>query len=304
MDTQGVFDNESTLQDCASIFALSNLISSVQIYNLMQQLQEDDLQHLEFFTEFGKLVSEQADKTGVSNSRLIFLIRDWGCPYEYPYGKDGGEAYIRKKLKIKSNHHEELKRIRRNLSRCFPNIGGFLLPHPGKAVVTKQTYDGTVKEMDDDFVEMVKLLVPYILSRDMMMTKRINGMEVTGEDMSKYVRAFVKLLKNGEFPCPQTAFKATVAVGRQLAINAAYKFYKEGMEKASSNGKDSDVGPSMAVIIMLDRDSIFNELRRSVLMRFCLEKPLSQSIVDRGRTNSLLPKYPTTEYTELCLKLN
>lgn len=30
-------------------------------------------------------------------------------------------------------------------------------------------------EMDDDFVEMVKLLVPYILSRDMMMTKRING---------------------------------------------------------------------------------------------------------------------------------
>lgn len=43
-------------------------------------------------------------------------------------------------------------------------------------------------EMDDDFVEMVKLLVPYILSRDMMMTKRINGMEVTGKDMSKYVR--------------------------------------------------------------------------------------------------------------------
>lgn len=42
--------------------------------------------------------------------------------------------------------------------------------------------------MDDDFVEMVKLLVPYILSRDMMMTKRINGMEVTGKDMSKYVR--------------------------------------------------------------------------------------------------------------------
>lgn len=231
MDTQGVFDNESTVEDCASIFALSNLISSVQIYNLMQQLQEDDLQHLEFFTEFGKLVSEQADETGVTNSRLIFLIRDWGFPYEYSYGKDGGEAYTREKLKIKPNHHEELKRIRRNLSKCFPNIGGFLLPHPGKAVVTKQTYDGTVKEMDDDFVEMVKLLVPYILSRDMMMTKRINGMEVIGEDMSKYVRAFVRLLKNGEFPCPQTAFKATAAVGRQLAINAAFKFYKEEMDK-------------------------------------------------------------------------
>lgn len=31
MDTQGVFDNESTVEDCASIFALSNLISSVQV---------------------------------------------------------------------------------------------------------------------------------------------------------------------------------------------------------------------------------------------------------------------------------
>lgn len=54
-------------------------------------------------------------------------------------------AYSILLLKINSNHHEDLKRIRRNLSRCFPNIGGFLLPHPGKAVVTKQTYDGTVK---------------------------------------------------------------------------------------------------------------------------------------------------------------
>lgn len=231
MDTQGVFDNESTVEDCASIFALSNLISSVQIYNIMQQLQEDDLQHLEFFTEFGKLVSDQSDETGMSNSRLIFLIRDLGFPYELPYGKDGGEAYIREKLKKKSNHHEELQRIRRNLNKCFPNIGGFLLPHPGKTVVTKQTYDGTVKEMDEEFVESVKQLIPYVLSRDILMSKRINGMDVTGEDMLKYVKAFVELLKTGEFPSPQTAFKAMTAVGRQLAINTAFELYKKEIDR-------------------------------------------------------------------------
>lgn len=32
--------------------------------------------------------------------RLIFLIRDWGFPYEYSYGKEGGEAYTREKLKV------------------------------------------------------------------------------------------------------------------------------------------------------------------------------------------------------------
>lgn len=28
------------------------------------------------------------------------MIRDWGFPYEHAYGKDGGNAYIRKKLKV------------------------------------------------------------------------------------------------------------------------------------------------------------------------------------------------------------
>lgn len=47
MDTQGAFDSESTVRDCATIFALSTMLSSVQIYNLSQNIQEDDLQHLQ-----------------------------------------------------------------------------------------------------------------------------------------------------------------------------------------------------------------------------------------------------------------
>ena len=31
MDTQGAFDSESTVKDCATIFALSTMISSVQV---------------------------------------------------------------------------------------------------------------------------------------------------------------------------------------------------------------------------------------------------------------------------------
>ena len=47
MDTQGAFDSMSTVKDCATVFALSTLLSSVQIYNLMTNVQEDDLQHLQ-----------------------------------------------------------------------------------------------------------------------------------------------------------------------------------------------------------------------------------------------------------------
>ncbi|TRZ02040.1 hypothetical protein DNTS_024195 [Danionella cerebrum] len=51
MDTQGAFDSQSTVKDCATIFALSTMTSSIQvstvIYNLSQNIQEDDLQQLQ-----------------------------------------------------------------------------------------------------------------------------------------------------------------------------------------------------------------------------------------------------------------
>ena len=31
MDTQGAFDSESTVRDCATIFALSTMLSSIQV---------------------------------------------------------------------------------------------------------------------------------------------------------------------------------------------------------------------------------------------------------------------------------
>jgi len=52
MDTQGAFDSMSTVKDCATVFALSTLLSSVQVYNLMSNVQEDDLQHLQVFISF------------------------------------------------------------------------------------------------------------------------------------------------------------------------------------------------------------------------------------------------------------
>jgi len=47
MDTQGAFDTESTVKECATIFALATMLSSVQVYNLHSNIQENDLQHLQ-----------------------------------------------------------------------------------------------------------------------------------------------------------------------------------------------------------------------------------------------------------------
>jgi len=47
MDTQGAFSCNSTLVDCTTLFALSVLLSSIQIYNLSSDITEHDLERLQ-----------------------------------------------------------------------------------------------------------------------------------------------------------------------------------------------------------------------------------------------------------------
>jgi atlastin len=81
MDTQGLFDNETSPADNSRIFALGTLISSIQVLNLVGIIQEDQLQYLQFATEFARFAS--ADSQGASGKpfqNLLFLIRDWSNP--------------------------------------------------------------------------------------------------------------------------------------------------------------------------------------------------------------------------------
>jgi atlastin len=77
MDTQGLFDNETTSVDNSRIFALGTLISSIQVLNLLNIIQEDQLQYLEFATKFAKYASIESENSTKPFQRLMFLIRDW-----------------------------------------------------------------------------------------------------------------------------------------------------------------------------------------------------------------------------------
>jgi len=76
IDTQGLFDNETSPTENSKIFALGSLISSLQIFNLFSMVQEDQLQYLQFATEYAKLAAnERRGPKGKAFQNLLFLVR-------------------------------------------------------------------------------------------------------------------------------------------------------------------------------------------------------------------------------------
>ena len=104
---QGAFDRKTSLKATMTVFALSLMTSSTFIYNLDENIQEDDLQHLQFFTNFGMLALDESGDAPFQ--KLVFLLRDWQFPYEKPFGAVGGRQLLDLALKVELIFLEDIK---------------------------------------------------------------------------------------------------------------------------------------------------------------------------------------------------
>ncbi|XP_059142147.1 atlastin-1-like isoform X2 [Physella acuta] len=237
MDTQGAFDSESTVKDCATIFALSTMISSVQVFNLTQNIQEDDLQHLQLFTEYGRLALEANDNVSKPFQSLQFLIRDWSFPYEASYGAAGGRQILEKRLKISDKQHPELQQIRKHISSCFDKISCFLLPHPGLKVATNPHFDGRLKEIESEFLSQLQVLTPMLLASENIVLKEMNGQKIRCKEMLEYFKAYIKIYQGEELPEPKSMLQATAEANNLAAVANAKSLYTKLMEDICGGDK-------------------------------------------------------------------
>ncbi|XP_043107322.1 LOW QUALITY PROTEIN: atlastin-2 [Puntigrus tetrazona] len=258
LDTQGAFDSQSTIRDCATLFALSTMTSSVQVYNLSQNVQEDDLQHLQLFTEYGRLAMEEIYLKPFQS--LMFLIRDWSYPYEHSYGLDGGKKFLEKRLQVKQNQHEELQNVRKHIHSCFSSISCFLLPHPGLKVATNPRFDGRLRDIDEEFKTELVNLVPLLLSPENLVEKEISGSKVTCRDLLQYFRAYMKIYQGEELPHPKSMLQATAEANNLASVAGAKDTYSRSMEQVCGGDR-----PYMAPA---DLERSHEELKRSCVGQF------------------------------------
>ncbi|XP_074599936.1 atlastin GTPase [Brevipalpus obovatus] len=234
MDTQGTFDNKTTVKENATIFAISTMTSSIQIFNLLHNMQEDNLQMLEAFLEYGRIAQKSVDAKPFQ--RLMFLIRDWSYPYEYEYGIGGGQHLLEEQLKVTSKQRPQLQRVRKNINSCFSHIGCFLLPHPGPKVATNPNFDGRVSDIDPEFVQNMEQLMYQLLAPDNIVVKQVSGRDLTGAQLLEYFIVYTAGFNGENIPEPTTMLEATAEANNLVALQRARNFYEGNMKKFEKEG--------------------------------------------------------------------
>jgi atlastin len=237
VDSQGMFDNETTMSLTASIFGLSTLLSSYQIYNVDKRIQEDNLQQLALFSEYARL-AVQADQSHQSAGveivkpfqRMEFLVRDWQhFEEEEDYDKMETEMGEYLDKVIAEREAKDLQETREQIVACFESLSCYGLCHPGMSVI-KKTYDGAVDKIEPDFMELLDRYCKRVFSVDNLRPKTIQGRQVTAAELAAYIKAYAKMFASGaSFPEASTMLEATAAANNQNAVNLAISQYKDTM---------------------------------------------------------------------------
>merc|ERR1719330_1533722 len=136
MDTQGAWGAEMTKEQSATIFGLTAVISSKQIYNISMQIQQDKVENLAFFMNFAQDALRRVDdKSAPSNHKpfqsLDFLVRDWAN-----FEDEWTMEQCREQMQQHLNRHVDPSQIVDNstaeaMQNMFDRIGCFCMPHPG-----------------------------------------------------------------------------------------------------------------------------------------------------------------------------
>ncbi|XP_063906139.1 atlastin-like [Zophobas morio] len=228
MDTQGTSDHRISDTVCTKIFALSALISSVQIYNVQKRLNLDDLKILQLFTGYGAMFSnpdiDNSDNKPFQD--LLILIRDWINFEEFDFGFDGGNKLL--ESKFEEHKQSNLSEIQQTIEDNFEKVRCFLMPHPGEKVEEKK-FEGHFEDIGEKFRVYVKTFVDNLLTPENLVAKKINHEFVTVENLLAFINTYWKHINRARNFSIKTIYMANAEISLQQRMEQMVEQYKANL---------------------------------------------------------------------------
>ena len=252
VDTQGMFDHETSNMLTANIFGLSTLFSSTQVYNVRRQIGEDNLQHLALFSEYGRMAfaaqQEQAAVTdgsagdapraAVPFQHVQFLLRD-SVPGNCSWFDDAldteklaedNTALIQQVLA--KTHIEDLASTREQIMSVFERISAFQLPSPGERVTDDPAFAGQLSAVRPRFLEVLEMYTHELFHKHLT-PKRVAGRTVTASELKKLMTGYcAAFTSGGGFPAATSLLTATAAANNANAVEECLLDYQDRIDAA------------------------------------------------------------------------
>lgn len=303
MDTQGLFDHETPMVLTSCIFGLSTLMSSHQLYNVSGRIQEDNLQHLALFSEYGRMalkeqmrqeeggavqaeidqaeIDEDEEEEAVPRKpfqRIEFLVRDWPDLDDQTSDADieiQTASYLEGVMKARQD--DGLQGTRQQITDCFETVSCFLLPHPGLAIVSPK-YDGSISKLSPLFLRRLRTLMAHVFGPSLGV-KIINGESLTASELATYIRAYAEMFADGaRFPQAQTVLEATSKANNQNAATKSLDVFSSIMDAACGASSTASFLPPSEFRVKV------SEARHAALALFDKQANMgAQAAIDKTR---------------------
>jgi atlastin len=184
MDTQGLFDDQTSATQNCKIFAFSALLSSLFIYN-DKNMSQDVVQFLHTFLEYAKFTGNSYNNnTNQNQQRIVFqnlvlLIRDWGfdqenadyvsykCGYYDDYEKPAGQVENLKTDQLQLHGvSSEARRARQGILDSFEKVALYAMASPGESSTFPVPNEESTSAWTAKFRNSVKDFVTHCLNPD------------------------------------------------------------------------------------------------------------------------------------------
>lgn len=173
----------------------------------------------------------------------------------------------------------KLSRLLRTISRVFvlmPLFSLFIPLCPGKTVARDSNYDGRWQLMDENFRDELKALILSLLKEENLTTKKINGIEVNGQQANEYFQQFIAAFQTNSSVQPQSIYTATVDKFLTTLLLKSFQVYKNYVKNSVDHIKNES-----------DITNVFNASKNAALVAYDGERKMGNAENIRKFRNDL-----------------